>query len=121
MVEVQDQDKQEAIEKMVKETLGDKWEDKWFWIGLTRANADADADADTTAVVNADADADGGADGEFLWQESQKQLTFTNWAPNEPGRKAGCAGIGSKRVEDTHFFWFDKRCERDFWNSLCEK
>ena len=99
MVEVDEEGKQEAIEQMAKETFGDNWENKWFWIGLTRADADA----------------------EFLWEESQRQLNFTNWAPNEPGRRRGCAGIASTKYEDNHFSWVGKRCERYFWNSLCEK
>ena len=98
LVEVENQDKQEAIEKMVRETVHN-WENKFFWIGLTRP----------------------GPDGEFVWEESQRKLDFKNWAPNEPGRRRGCAGIASTKYEDNHFSWVGKRCERYFWNSLCEK
>ena len=99
LVEVEEEEKQEAIEKMVREIFGDNWEDKWFWIGLRRDDPD----------------------GEFLWEESQKQLNFTNWGPNEPGRKKLCAGIASTKVEDNEFAWVGKRCDRFFSNSLCEK
>ena len=97
LLEVKGQEKQEAIEKVVKETLKN-WEGRWFWIGLTRSDVGA---------------------GEFLWEHSQSQLTFTNWAPNQPRRNDDCTGIQSK--QETHFFWYGKRCGRSFNNIICEK
>ena len=85
---------------MVKETFGDlNWENKVFGIGLKRADAD----------------------GEFQWPESQSQLNFTKWAPNNPSGKKGCTGIATTRYEGHHFSWFTKRCDRFFLKFLCEK
>ena len=97
LLEVKGQEKQEAIERVVRETLRN-WEGRWFWIGLTRSDVDA---------------------GEFFWEDSQSQLTFTNWAPNQPRRNDDCTGIQSK--QETHFFWYGKRCGRSFNNIICEK
>ena len=96
MVEVEEEGKQEAIEQMAKETFGDNWEDKWFWIGLTRA----------------------GADGEFLWEESQRQLDFTNWAPNEPGRNKECTNM---KIDAAQCSWVGRKCENFTRHYLCEK
>ena len=97
LLQVKGDEKQEAIEKVVKETLRN-WEGRWFWIGLTRSYVDV---------------------GEFLWEGSQSQPTFTNWAPNHPRRNDDCAGIQSK--QDTNFLWYGKRCERSINNIICEK
>ena len=95
LVEVENQDKQEAIEKMVRETVHN-WENKFFWIGLTRA----------------------GPDGEFLWEESQRKLDFKNWAPNEPGRNKECTNM---KIDAAQFSWVGRKCENFARNSLCEK
>ncbi|XP_055010415.1 lymphocyte antigen 75 isoform X2 [Boleophthalmus pectinirostris] len=87
---------QDFVSRLLAEQIS--LENQFFWIALNDVNNS----------------------GEYQWMTpGNPEVTYTNWAPNEPGADGGCVvmstgkPLGSWRVKDCAFFKAGTICRRD--------